>query len=277
MHVVTVVARNFLPRAAVLARTYREHNPGDRFWVLVVDAEPDEVAGTADYAVLTPADLDLAADEFQRMALIYDVTELSTALKPWALDLLLARGAEVAMYLDADIAVYASLHEIEALSLEHGIVLTPHTTVPMPRDGLAPSEAQIMAAGIFNLGFIALDQSGRSMLAWWQERLLRDCVSAPTEMLFADQRWIDLVPGYFRHTVLGDPTYNVAYWNLDSRPLVRTDGVVHVEGQGPLHFFHFSGYEPDRPWVLTKYHLERPRVVLSEHPVVAELCREYAG
>ena len=277
MHVVTVVARNFLPRAAVLARTYREHNPGDRFWVLVVDAEPDEVAGTADYAVLTPADLDLAADEFQRMALIYDVTELSTALKPWALDLLLARGAEVAMYLDADIAVYASLHDIEALSLERGIVLTPHTTVPMPRDGLAPNEAQIMAAGIFNLGFIALDQSGRSMLAWWQERLLRDCVSAPTEMLFADQRWIDLVPGYFRHTVLSDPTYNVAYWNLDSRPLVRTDGVVHVEGQGPLHFFHFSGYEPDRPWVLTKYHLERPRVVLSEHPVVAELCREYAG
>ena len=74
-----------------------------------------------------------------------------------------------------------------------------------------------------------------------------------------------------RHVVLGDPTYNVAYWNLDSRPLVRVDGAVHVQDAGPLHFFHFSGYEPERPWVLSKYHVERPRVVLSEHPVVAEL------
>ncbi|HRD64007.1 MAG TPA: glycosyltransferase family 4 protein, partial [Nocardioides sp.] len=277
MHVVTIVARNFLPRAAVLARTHRAHNPDDQFSVLVVDAEPDEVAGTADYAVLTPAHLNLAADEFQRMALIYDVTELSTALKPWALELLLDGGAEVATYLDPDIAVYASLHEIEELSLEHGIVLTPHTTRPMPRDGLAPSEAQIMGAGVYNLGFIAVDQGARPMLTWWQERLLRDSVSAPTEMLFADQRWIDLVPGYFRHTVLTDPTYNVAYWNLDTRPLVRVDGAVHVEGYGPLRFFHFSGYEPDRPWVLSKYHLDRPRVVLSEQPVVADLCREYAA
>ena len=113
------------------------------------------------------------------------------------------------------------------------------------------------------------------MLSWWKERLLRDCITAPHEMLFVDQRWVDLVPGYFRHTVLADPTYNVAYWNLDSRPLVRVAGEVHVADHGPLHFFHFSGYQPERPWVLTKYHVENPRVILSEHPVVAELCREY--
>ena len=93
------------------------------------------------------------------MALIYDVTELCTALKPWALELLLDRGAAVATYLDPDIAVYASLAEVEKLSLEHGIVLTPHTVAPMPRDGLTPNEAQIMAAGTYNLGFLAVDQA----------------------------------------------------------------------------------------------------------------------
>ncbi len=276
MHVVTIVSRSFLPRASVLARTHRQHNPHDPVSVLVVDAEPGELPDHDDFSVLTPADLRLAAAEFERMALIYDVTELCTAVKPWALELLLDRGADVATYLDPDIAVYASLEEVEKLSLEHGIVLTPHTVVPMPRDGLAPSEAQIMGTGTFNLGFLAVDQASRSMLGWWQERLLRDCITAPHEMLYVDQRWMDLVPGYFRHAVLTDPTYNVAYWNLDSRPLVRVDGEVQVEGHGPLHFFHFSGYEPERPWVLTKYHVDQPRVVLSEHPVVAELCREYA-
>ena len=277
MHVVTIVAANFLPRAAVLARTHLQHNPDDQVTVLVVDAEPGEHAATDSFSVITPADLSLAAVEFDRMALIYDVTELCTALKPWALELMLDRGAAVATYLDPDIAVYGSLAEIEKLSLEHGIVLTPHTVEPMPRDGLTPTEAQIMAAGTFNLGFLAVDQGARPMLEWWQERLLRDCITAPHEMLFVDQRWVDLVPGYFPHIVLTDPTYNVAYWNLDSRPLVLDGDVVTVADHGPLHFFHFSGFEPHRPWVLSKYHVDRPRVVLSEHPVVAELCREYAG
>jgi SAM-dependent methyltransferase/glycosyltransferase involved in cell wall biosynthesis len=277
MHVVTIIATNFLPRAAVLARTHLEHNPDDQVAVLVVDAEPGELPDTDTYHVITPGDLSLARVEFERMALIYDVTELCTALKPWALELLLERGAAVATYLDPDIAVYASLEEVEKLSLEHGIVLTPHTVEPIPRDGLAPTEAQLMAAGTFNLGFLAVDMGARPMLEWWQERLLRDCITAPHEMLFVDQRWVDLVPGYFPHVVLTDPTYNVAYWNLDSRPLVRVGDEVQVANHGPLHFFHFSGFEPDRPWVLTKYHVDRPRVVLSEHPVVAELCHEYVG
>ena len=79
MHVVTIVAANFLPRAAVLARTHLEHNPDDQVSVLVVDAEPGTVAGTDQFDVITPADLALARVEFERMALIYDVTELCTA------------------------------------------------------------------------------------------------------------------------------------------------------------------------------------------------------
>jgi hypothetical protein len=43
----------------------------------------------------------------------------------------------------------------------------------------------------------------------------------------------------------------------------------------PLRFFHYSGYEVDRPWILNKYYAERPRVVLSDQPVVLELCEEY--
>lgn len=275
MHAVTIAARNYLPFARLLARSFLAHNPQASFSILVVDARPGEVPAADGYQVLTPGDLPMPVDEFRRMAMIYDVTELSTALKPWALEALLDRDAEVAVYLDPDILVYDDLGEIDRLSRRHGIVLTPHAVSPMQRDGMRPTEADIMGSGIYNLGFVALDGRGRAMLRWWQERLLRDAISAPEQNLFTDQRWMDFVPSMFEHTVLRDRGYNVAYWNLDSRALSRDDdGGVLVDGT-PLRFFHFSGYRPETPWLLSKYVADSPRVVLSEHPVAAGLCAAY--
>lgn len=276
MHAVTIAARNYLAMARTLARSFLTCNPDSRFSVLVVDALPGEIPGSNGFEVLTPHELCLDPDEFNRMALLYDVTELSTALKPWALELLLDRGADVAVYLDPDIYVYSALDEVEHAALDSGILLTPHTVSPMRRDSLRPSEADIMGAGVYNLGFIAVNKGARSMLAWWQERLRRDSISAPEQMLFTDQRWIDLVPGYFDHGVLRDPGYNVAYWNLDSR-LVEWDGERYQVNSRPLRFFHFSGYSPETPWILSKYVADRPRVLLSEHPTVRQLCDEYAA
>ena len=59
---------------------------------LVVD-DIDAVVGPASerFDVVRPADLDLEADEYIRMAMLYDVTELCTAVKPWLLRRLLDR------------------------------------------------------------------------------------------------------------------------------------------------------------------------------------------
>ena len=97
MHAITIAARNYLAMARTVAESFAAANPDDRFTILLVDAEPGEVAGTEAYDIATPADLSIPADEFGRMAFLYDVTELSTALKPWGLEMLLDRGAEVAM------------------------------------------------------------------------------------------------------------------------------------------------------------------------------------
>lgn len=276
MHVVTIAAMNYLPMARLLASSFASHNPDDTFHVLVVDAVEGDAMEFEEFTVIRPSDLALDPTEFARMAFLYDVTELSTALKPWALDYLLEQGADVAVYLDPDIQVYSSLADIATLAREHGLVLTPHTTVPMQRDGLRPSEADIMGSGIYNLGFIAVGAQVRTMLSWWQDRLRRDSISAPERMLFTDQRWIDMVPGYYPHHILRDPGYNVAYWNLDNRELARS-GEMLTAGGSPLRFFHFSGYSPRKPWILSKYVADNPRVVLSEHPLVQELCDDYGS
>src|SRR5207247_1680734 len=72
--------------------------------------------------------------EFQRMVMIYDVLELATAVKPWLLRTLLAKGGDVVAYFDPDIEVFAPLDEIPARAREHSIVLTPHITDAASRE-----------------------------------------------------------------------------------------------------------------------------------------------
>ena len=85
--------------------------------------------------VLRLGDLGIDRDEVLRMAAIYDVSEFCTAVKPWLLKRLLDDGASSVIYLDPDIKVYQSLSDLEMLSVENEIILTPHVTRPMPRDG----------------------------------------------------------------------------------------------------------------------------------------------
>ncbi|OLF06330.1 hypothetical protein BLA60_32350 [Actinophytocola xinjiangensis] len=275
----TIVARNYVPAARVLAESFTRHHPDAAFAVLVIDADADELADLTERVpgirFLGPGDISLDAGEFGRMALAYSVTELSTAVKPWLLRTLLD-AHEIAIYLDPDIEVFGSFAtEVGVLASAHEIVLTPHVLEPMPRDGLRPSEADIMASGVFNLGFVGMSREATPFLDFWAERLRQDAISSVTEQLFTDQRWVDNVPALFGNTVVGDPGWNVAYWNVYQRPLVRAeDGTVTAAGH-PLRFVHYSGYRPEKPWLATTHYADRPRVLLSEYPVFAELAAGY--
>ncbi|HYG96246.1 MAG TPA: hypothetical protein VD741_03970, partial [Solirubrobacterales bacterium] len=217
MNICTIIAKNYAAHARVLAGSFQAANPGGRCYVLVVDGhegfldpaeEPFELVGIEE----------IGLPDVDRMVATYDVTELSTAVKPWLLRHLLDReGADSVTYLDPDILVVDSLQPIAELAVEHGIVLTPHLTAPLPRDGLKPAEEDILIAGSYNLGFISLGagKAASEMLEWWSARLERECLIEPGRGLFVDQRWIDLVPGIWPSLeVLRETTYNIAYWNL---------------------------------------------------------------
>ena len=274
MKVVTIAARNYLPYARVLARSFKLTNPDDHFVALLVDLLPHDEIPAEEFEVVGPWVLALPDDDFARMTFMYDVTELATALKPWALSWVLTQGHGVAVYLDPDIAVYDSLLGVAEAAAEHGIAVTPHRLSPIPRDGLRPTEADIMCSGIQNLGFIAVTESARPWLAFWQERLLTDSVVDLPNQLFTDQRWTDWIPALFDHQVLTDPGLNVAYWNLDERGLERFPDGYRCQGQR-LRFYHFSGYRPSKPWCLSKYISDAPRVVISEHPALIPLLEDY--
>jgi len=280
----TIIARNYLPLARVLGSSFRLHHPDGVLSVLVFDdVDHEVVADDEPFEVVHLDDLGPDLPELLRMAAMYDVTEFATALKPWLLELLLRAGAPSVLYIDPDIQVFDSLEEIARLALEHDIVLTPHAVAPMPRDDKMTSETAILASGIYNLGFIGVGRGvlddgpdGKpSFISFWKDRLYRECVNDPQGMRFVDQRWMDFVPAVYEPYIMREKTYNVAYWNLDHRDLVWNGDRYEIDGE-PLRFFHFSGYSPTSPHLLSKHQIDAPRILLSERPHVRRICDGYA-
>jgi hypothetical protein len=275
MDICTIIAKNYVAQARVLARSFAQHHPDGRCWVLVIDDYEGYLdPQTEPFTILTPAQV--GCDEFHEMALRYDVLEISTAVKPWLLRHLLREGAPAITYLDPDICVYSSLQTLEDLARAHRLVLTPHNSEPLPDDGERPSQIDILLAGVYNLGYVSLGAGPESdkLLGWWQQRLLNDCRVDPLNGYFVDQRWFDLAPGLISdRAIVREPQYNTAYWNINSRQLDYDGERYTVDGQ-PLAFFHFSGFDPASPEVLSRH---QSRVEVSDNPALLRICSEYAS
>jgi glycosyltransferase involved in cell wall biosynthesis len=276
MRICTIIDRNCLAQARVLALSYAEHNHGAPCTALLVD-DPQAGVDDADepFEIVRPDQLGI--DRFDGMAAMYDLTALATAVKPWLLGHILERDAEPLAYFDPEIRFYDEIDEIRRLATDEELVLTPHVSHdPLPRDGLEPSELDLLAAGTYDLGFIALapGETARRLIAWWSEHLRFDCVIEQGADVFVDQRWFDLIGSVIpRFHILRDPGANVAYWNLHERTLRHEADRYTVNGQ-PLRFFHFSGFDPARPFALSE---RQTRVRLADEPVIAELCDDYAA
>src|SRR5215211_4668006 len=130
----TTVALNYLPFARTLAEAWNQHQPTDPFYVLIVDGTPHDSEGQP-FKTVTPNDIGIEARELLIQMGMYGPLEMSTALKPALLSLLLERGHEAALFVDPDSYIFSPLDDLAAASLNHGVALTPHVTTPYPDDG----------------------------------------------------------------------------------------------------------------------------------------------
>ncbi len=277
VRVCTIVARNYLAHARVLAASFLEHHPAGHVDVLLLD-DVDYEGQRADepFSITSPYEIGLERTEFHRMAMMYTTLELATAVKPWFLRTLLDRIDGEVLYLDPDMLVLGSLPDVFDSIRESSIALTPHLIHPLEPDGREPDETAILNAGIFNLGFIGVSNDAGEFLDWWSRRLSRECIVDIQHARFVDQRWVDLAVGMFRPSILRDPGLNVAHWNLPQRDLSHRGGMWYANGV-PLRLYHFSGFDPDRPEVLSKHQGVDPRIAPSATRALARLYEDYGG
>lgn len=250
----TICSKNFLAHARVLYNSVRPHYPDARFFVVLcdrIDGMFDPAKEPFEFIFLEDLNLPNLSD----MATRYNITEFNTAVKPFAFTHLLKNfGFGSVVYLDPDLYFVNKMDELDQLLHEGAeAVLTPHILQPAENDEV--HDGKMLLFGIYNLGFLALRNTPAvlAFLAWWGRRLERDCVIRLEEGLFVDQKWADLLPAFVPGTrVIHHPGYNVAYWNLPQRKIVRDGERWLVNGEA-LRFVHFSGNKLDDIKVFSRH------------------------
>lgn len=264
----TIVSRNYAAQAATLMQSLKAAEPAARRVVIATDGPIPQLEDLAE--VIEARELDAP---FAAMTVYYGALELNTAVKPYAFRRLLAEAASVT-YVDPDIYVFRPLEEVRAALAEAELALTPHITRPLHGEA-NPHDRTILQSGVYNLGFMAArpTEKIKALVDWWAMRCRFDCRVDFAGGLFTDQRWIDLAPGFVDElAILRQPTLNLAYWNLEGRTLARAKDGWTVDG-APLGFFHFSGFDPAHPQVLSKH---QDRVQVTPGSPLAGLLKDYA-
>ncbi|MFD0201301.1 MULTISPECIES: FkbM family methyltransferase [Saccharothrix] len=259
----TVATAAELPAVKVLSSSFLANHPQARFMALVVDALPENSGP----GLVTPADLGMSREELAELATGCTASQLCGVLRPTLLEQLLGQGVPV-LYLDPWVQVLNPLTDLVESAARRGpLVLLPRALRPLPDDGLRPTPTELLETGVFDPGFLLVAPGAEPFLRSLGEQLRR----TPD----ATKAVLDMAPALVNLHVLRDATVGLSVWNAAQRDLHRRpDGTLTTIGE-PVRSVHFAGFDPHRPWLLSADFADRPRVLLSEHPELAELCTTY--
>lgn len=252
--VFTICAKNYIGLARILEVSLKKHNPNIDFYIFVADRF-EEKTDLPDNVLIS---FDCFGSElpWEDMAFKYDLTEFCTSIKPSCFKYVLENlGYEKAIYFDPDIYIFDSLDGVYDLLDKYSIVITPHLALIQEAYTGDTPERNLLASGVYNLGFCALKKSKYSIqfIYWWRNRLLDQCFANFPENYYTDQKWIDMLPCFFPSDVLHISRHlglNVAPWNFFEREIINQDSEFWVKGRNvkgekdreKLIFIHYSGY-----------------------------------
>lgn len=244
MTIFTICSNNYLAQAKVLGDSLQKINPNYNFKIFLCDKFNAAINyNTLGHQVI---EIESFAPEISELAEKYHIIELNTAMKPRVIEFLFEHlKVEKVVYLDPDIFVSHSLSELENYLDHYSILLTPHVNTPIPLDGKQPSESLFLNYGIYNLGFIALnnDENSSALVKWWKNTTYTQGFVSVCNGLFVDQLPMNLAPLFFKGVkILREMGYNMAPWNLHERELFMRGDNYYVNDLSPLYFYHFSNF-----------------------------------
>ena len=259
----TVATKAQLPAVRTLGAAFLTVHENSRFVALIVDADP----GTTGQGVLAPADIGIGDRELAELATACTADQLCAVLRPRLLERLLADRGPV-LFLDPSVNVIDVIAELVVPALARKpLVLVPRVLRPLSDDGMRPTPEELAAAGVYDSGFVAVAPGAEAFLHAWFDTVRQAPETAAT--------FLDSAPALVDHEVLRDPGIGLSVWSAAQRQFTKDDtGALRLDGR-PLRTAHFNGFDPQRPWLLSTDVTARPRVLLSEHPLLAELCTSY--
>jgi hypothetical protein len=237
----TYFDHNYLSRGLALYHSLQAHAPGSRLWVLCLSEACYAALVALDLPNIVPrrlaefeaADPEVAATRPYRSLIEY----YFTCSPAWKLYVLKNEpDAEWVTYLDSDLFFFASPEPIYAEMTDAVFGIIPHHFTKRLSD--------MRRFGIYNVGWVSVRncEEGSAAVRWWRERCIEWCYDRVEGDRFADQRYLDRLPGLFPKVhVIQNLGADLAPWNFADLRMEWRDEAVLVEGRYPLLFFHFHG------------------------------------
>lgn len=263
----TYFDHNYLSRGLALYRSLQQHQPGASLWVLCMSEACHRILTALDLPDLRPvrlgdfeaADPEVAATRSNRSMIEYYFT-CSPAWMLYVLDN--EPDAEWVTYLDSDLFFFASPEPIYAEMRDASFGIIPHH--------FTKRMAYRRRFGTYNVGWVSVRRcdEGIAALRWWRDRCIEWCYDFVEGDRFADQRYLDRLPGLFPNVhVVQHLGANLAPWNFADLRVEWRDKTVLVDGRYPLLFFHFHGVKH-----VGRYYFNSHRVFHAPFP---ELMRRW--
>lgn len=272
LYVFTTCALNFVPCAKLLAASVHKYMPDARFVLTLTDARPDDLRLEEEGfdEVLYLDDFEDEINNPWAWAFGHTVMELATAIKPFTASKLMERDdCSAVMFFDPDCVLFGPMTEMREALNSHSVVLTPHASELHENPDWIFFEKNPLKVGAFNLGFFGFqnNSTGRAVSSWWRHRLRDYCIIDPSQGMFTDQKWMDLLPCYIEDLkVMRQPVYNIARWNTFQRKISRHGDNYYADGE-PIQFVHFSGFYKIGPYVQGLYDRSSEPLIYDLEPL----------
>lgn len=278
----TIATKSHVSIAVAALASYARHNPGTQLFLLLIDSNRDcygdylQVDSDSVIELLYLSELVDEAD-LTYLSFAYNAFELCCAARPILHAYLYGlEDLDTWLYVDSDTYCLANIEDIFDVSAKKSISLTPHIS-----SFEYQNYPEFIASGLYNGGFLGLsklDESKR-FIDWFFSLDFFDekSVKAPTFYngnIYVDQKWLDLVPIFFQeiHQIL-DEGINAGHWRLfkNGSFTLRKDSNKLYINNSPLRVFHFSGFCPEQPGIVSRY---KP-YDLSHDPTWRQLSHDY--
>lgn len=165
---------------------------------------------------------------------------LRWSLKPVFIKHLIDQGYNEVIFTDPDTYYFSDFSFLFDELKDHSVILTPHWRSSNPEMDQGNFDL-LFVGGLFNGGFIGINQNGIDAMDWWARMCLHRCEIDFTKGQYVDQTYLNLFPVLFDGVkILKHKGCNVANWNQVDCPRVLVGNEVMIDGKWPIVFIHFT-------------------------------------
>ena len=236
----TIITAKHLTFAKTLFSSLDKRSPGTALQVLVVDK--NKFSSSANF-IIHQTDTIIVHPFLKKIEAKYAHTNsdhFRWALKPVFISYLLKEGFSKVIFVDPDLYFVSDFTFLFDELETSNVLLTPHWANMNPVENEENLFA-VLRGGLYNAGFIGVNQKGFKAINWWTEMCHYKMERRQDLGIYDDQKYLDMLPVQFDGVhILKHQGCNLASWNIDTCKREMINGKLMINKLYEPVFIHFA-------------------------------------